>query len=159
MLRQPLSTDDMALKTLTRLLIEQVGGLEAAATYTRVNRSVLSGYQNPHQPHFMPVDVVGRLEHAARRVPITEELARRAGYSLVQPGEVATESVPLLMARFSQEAAELHQAFAEGLADGELCARDDAALEREVTHVLRKATRLLAALHAKRGLSQLPGLP
>ncbi|MFC7611346.1 hypothetical protein [Teichococcus aestuarii] len=158
MLRQPLSTDDMALKTLTRLLIEQVGGLEAAATYTRVNRSVLSGYQNPHQPHFMPVDVVGRLEHAAVAGADHRGTGAPRRLQLVQPGEVATESVPLLMARFSQEAAEL-QAFAEGLADGELCARDDAALEREVTHVLRKATRLLAALHAKRGLSQLPGLP
>ncbi|MFC7611408.1 hypothetical protein [Teichococcus aestuarii] len=158
MLRQPLSTDDMALKTLTRLLIEQVGGLEAAATYTRVNRSVLSGYQNPHQPHFMPVDVVGRLEHAAAGADHRGTGAPRR----LQPGAAGRSGHRERAAAdgtLQPGGGRVAPAFAEGLADGELCARDDAALEREVTHVLRKATRLLAALHAKRGLSQLPGLP
>lgn len=149
-----LSAEDLALKSRARLLIERVGGLDAAAACSRVSRSVLSGYQSPHVCQFMPVDVIARLEQVAEAPLVTEELARRAGYALTRSSSTVRGSVPELLARLGGECAELHAAFAKGIADGELCEVDRAAITQEATHVLRKVSDLLAVLDMRPGSIQ-----
>ncbi|MFC4168417.1 phage regulatory CII family protein [Teichococcus aestuarii] len=157
MAQRPLSTGDLALKTSTRMLIERVGGLAAAASCTRVGTTVLSGYQSPHICQFIALDVLDRLEEVSEASPITELLVQRRGYTLTRLDETASESLPHLVAKLSQEFGEFHQAFAEGLADGVLCAADEAALEREITHVVRKGMRILAALQGHRAQRKIRG--
>ena len=152
-----IAPDDLVLKTLTRVLIERVGGLDAAASCTRVGRSVLSGYQSPHVAQFIPEDVSTRLECVAVAPILTEERARRVGYQLVRADGAVRGNVPQLLAKLGGECAELHAAFAEAISDGHLCATDRAAITREASHVLRKVSDLLAALNEANALDARPG--
>lgn len=80
MTRHTLCSDDLAaLKTATRRLIRAAGGVESAASVSRVQKSSLSDYQNPALPdHFMPIDIVLELERDTGTHPVTQALARLA---------------------------------------------------------------------------------
>ncbi|AYJ85318.1 hypothetical protein D3Y57_04690 (plasmid) [Sphingomonas paeninsulae] len=77
-----------AVKAASKALVRAAGGLEAAAEFSRPNKSVLGEYGRPEGDCFMPVDVVEDLEaitHGQAGHPIvTRHLAARAGYALVK---------------------------------------------------------------------------
>lgn len=72
---------------LAQELIEAVGGLERAASFSRVAKSALSDYERPNVARFMPSDVIEALEKRAGRPVFTEYLARAAGFLLIQMPE------------------------------------------------------------------------
>src|SRR5690348_7812019 len=72
----------MALKAFTRTLIEQAGGLEAAAARTRVGKTQLGEYAAVGEAAFMPIDVVADLEADIGDAPVSRELAKIAGFAL-----------------------------------------------------------------------------
>lgn len=79
----------MSLKAAQRRLIRAAGGLESAASVTRVNKTTLGYYgQIEHEQH-MAADVIGDLEADVGDPIVTRELARLAGYQLVPLGESA----------------------------------------------------------------------
>lgn len=140
---------DRALKTLSRALVEAVGGLDAAAACTRVQRSSLASYYAPNLPAFMPVDVVGRLEEVAEQPLLTAELARRAGYELVPVRPIGRGELAALIARLGAEVAETFATYATAMADGRLTAEERATLAREVADIKRAADAVLGALRAE----------
>jgi hypothetical protein len=73
-----------ALKSALRAVLDDIGGIEAAQTFTRVNRSVLGDYVNRDSAKFAPIDVVIDLEHTGGTPRVTAALARAAGYTLVK---------------------------------------------------------------------------
>lgn len=73
-----------ALKAATRRLVEMAGGLEPASCVTRVRKTQLSDYGNPHAAEsFMPVDVIFDIEASLGEPVITRELARLQGHVLI----------------------------------------------------------------------------
>lgn len=62
-----MTPDTLALKRATAETIKGVGGLEAAADFCRVGKSVLSDNQSPNRADsFIAIDVVADLEPLAR---------------------------------------------------------------------------------------------
>lgn len=146
--------DDLALrglKTAMRALVQRVGGLEAAATVTRVRPSQLASYYDPHQPQqLMPADVVADLEHVAGEPLVTAQLARLAGHMLL-PMSPGFGSEARAIAAVFQETGELGARWASAMDDGQL---DDADRERvlaELGDLQRAAARAMALLTAKKG--------
>ena len=72
-----------ALVTAWRLLIEQAGGIDAAASCTRVKRSSIAAYGAPGTESFVPADVVLDLETLLGVPLVTRALAAASGFSLV----------------------------------------------------------------------------
>lgn len=83
----------LALKAETRRLIKACGGVESAASVTRVDFQTLSRYSRPQEQQFIPVDVIADLEQDCGEPVVTRALADLAGYDLVkresaaEPGE------------------------------------------------------------------------
>lgn len=150
-----LSAADQALKTLTRVLIERVGGLDAAASVLSngegraVRRSQLANYQNRNCDQFMPVDVVGRLEEVAEDVIVTEELARRRGLNLTRSTGSAGACIMTGLASVSRETSDLHTVTMQGLSDGHLSADDLIRIEQELQDLLRVASGLISDIRSR----------
>jgi hypothetical protein len=87
--RQAPEASYIALKSAAHLLIRQLGGLDAAATYTRVGKSALARYYDHNCPDFMPLDVALDLMLAARCMgsdaTVARTLAELLGFQLVRP--------------------------------------------------------------------------
>jgi hypothetical protein len=64
------------LKIATRRLVEEVGGVEPAASLTRVSKTMLASYYDPGSGLYVPVDVVADLEARGNSMPVTTALAR-----------------------------------------------------------------------------------
>lgn len=149
-MRQIDEVDIRSLKTAFRALIQRVGGLDAAATVTRVRASQLAAYYDPHQPQqLMPADVVADLEHVAGEPLVTAQLARLAGHLLL-PMAAGPGSEARAIAAVFQEAGELGARWASAMEDGRL---DDAELEgvqTELADLHRAAGAAMALLQARR---------
>jgi hypothetical protein len=139
-----------ALKTLFRVLVvDKVGGCDAAAACTRPGRSQIASYYDMSSEAFAPVDVVADLEAAAQEPLITAELARRAGYALVPVDAHGNGELPASMAAFGREVAEVFATFAEGMADGTL-SRDEAEnLQRQLLDVIRVGKSAVAVIRRR----------
>lgn len=82
----------LQIKAATRKLIETVGGLAFAEEATRVRKSKLSEYGQPHQEEvFMAADVIADLEAKAGDPVVTRALARISGHCLVALPSVAAD--------------------------------------------------------------------
>jgi hypothetical protein len=148
------SSAEAALKALTRVLLDRVGGLDAAAAVlnsgsTRgVRRSQLANYYNPHCNQFLPIDLLARLEEVVGEPVVTAELARRAGQVLSRPAGMPSPCMMQDLARLAAESADLHRVVAESLSDGQLCDEDLVRIEREATQMHAAAGDTLATVRA-----------
>ncbi|MBP0493047.1 phage regulatory CII family protein [Pararoseomonas indoligenes] len=144
------SSPDLAFKTLVRALVERVGGLDAAAACTRVRRAQLSNYQSLNvDDAFVPVDVIWRLERIAGEPLITQELANRAGYTIVAVEPIAEGELAALLAKVGAESGHVFSAFAEAMADdGQVNAQERGEIARELQDLIRAASRALGHLQA-----------
>lgn len=144
----PPALEDRALKTLFRCLVEEAGGLDAAATCVRVGRSRLAEYYALGGDAFAPVDVVARLEAIVGRPLVTAELARRAGCALEAMAAAAAGRIDVMLARVGAELGQVNAAYASALADGRVCPEDRARLAREANEARAALDALLGALQA-----------
>jgi hypothetical protein len=154
-LAQRAEAEARALKGATRQLIERLGGLEATVAVLRtdggrrVRRSQLSNYQNPNCQQFLPPDLIVRLERVAGAQLVTAELARLHGLALVQPDLGAGQCVVRELAELAAESADVARVFADGLADGRLCAEDLVQIQRETLELHAQSEDVLAAVAAQ----------
>lgn len=139
---------DRAWKVLARGLIDRVGGIDAAASVTRVGRAQLSNYQSIEHDQVMPADVAARLEEIAREPIITSELARRAGYALVPTEPMSPCDLGEVLEKLGKEVGEVFSAFATALADGHTTDDERACIARELQDVIAASHRALAAVQA-----------
>lgn len=144
-IREP-APEARPFKTLTRALIERLGGLDAAAATVRLGRSRLADCQHLHTDVVLPVDVVAKLEAVAGEPLITAELARRAGCVLVPVEPLAEGEDAELMAHIGRETGEAFAAYAEGMRDGRLCPEDRAKVARELGDLHRRVVAMLGRL-------------
>lgn len=75
--------DRLALKTAFRLLVEGVGGVEAAAAVTGSSIGRLSEAYSPHTDRMPRLDHAAALERVSGKRYVTEVMARLCGAALV----------------------------------------------------------------------------
>ena len=72
-----------AVKTAFKNLIADLGGIDAAASCTRIGRSQIANYGMAGNEQFVPVDVLMDLEQVGGFPHVTAALARTQGFVLV----------------------------------------------------------------------------
>lgn len=146
MITQLASVDRAAIKTGFRLSVQDVGGLAAAETVCRLQKSAIAECYDPHRPERMPpIDVVADLEHVGGRVRVTAILARLAGYALVPLPEGQDLPTARLAAMF-QRAAEVGATWARASEDGRLDPDERRAMADEVLQLQAACMQVVAAL-------------
>lgn len=137
------------LKLATAEMIKGVGGLEAAAGFCRVGKSVLHEAQSLNCPdRFVAIDVIADLEPLARDREgwphVTRALCLQMGgvFVPVSHSTVAREDLIGSVGRLAREAADVTQTICGALADGKVEAPEIAAARVQI----EEAMAVLAAL-------------
>lgn len=135
--------ESIGLKLATADMIKGVGGLEAAAGFCRVGKSVLGEAQSVSCPErFVAVDVVADLEPLARDRAgwphVTRALCRQMGgvFVLLPASEPAREDLIGSVGRVSKEAADVVQSVCAMLADGKIEAPEIAASRVQIAEAV-----------------------
>lgn len=140
------------IKTATRMLVRDAGGLELAAKVTRVERATLSRYENPATEFFLPVDVLLDLEAANGEAHVTRYLARAQGHVLIElPKLDGTGAFGEHLGAIAKECGEAIAVVGEALAAGGTITAEEVRelhIRREVQEAIEKLAALDAALGA-----------
>lgn len=137
-----------ALKSATRLLLSDVGGLDASAAATRVQRSQLSDYTARHLEKFLPVDIALDLERAADTPHVTAALARAQGYQLVRIDGRHPHALARELARIGADTARLLALAADALAGSPLADTTRAEMIADLDDLARACIDSMALLRA-----------
>jgi hypothetical protein len=134
----------LGLKTVSRALVQQVGGVEAGAACCRGSKTTLAACYDPHTPdRFLAIDMVLDLERAAADPIVTRYLAAQQGFALVQQAALGGDFISQVV-KLSREYGELSAAFAQAHADGKLSAEDFQGLALEALQVAGLAMSVAA---------------
>lgn len=152
MKRQQLHPEDYrALKTATRLLVQAVGGLEAAASASGAGTSRLAAYYDPNsEDDFAPIWAIADLERVAGRPYVTTVLARLQHHALL-PLPTAQGEVGRAIGQVLCNAGRVGKAAAEFLADGKLDDSERARLADKLAELSRAASLAQAVIAGPRG--------
>lgn len=152
-----MTPERIGLKRATGEMLKGVGGLEAAAGFTRVGRSTLGDYQLLSQvTSFVPLDVVADLEPLARDREgwphVTRALCAHMGGTFVPLPDVpsCTDAMGML-ARQTQEHSDVVTALVAGMADGKLCASDARKITKELDELIAAAAGMRACMQTIAG--------
>lgn len=148
-----MTPEKLALKRAFAETVKGVGGLEAAAGFCRVGKSVLGANQSVNDDEsFAALDVVADLEPLARDRAgwphVTQALCLQMGGTFVAlpDAPVSKEGLLARLAQQAQEQNDLTQTICTGLADGTFCSKDAAKALRDVDDVIRVAAAMRAEL-------------
>ncbi len=134
------------LKAASRLLSNDLGGIDAAAACSRVGRSLWSDYANPASDRYLPVDVAMDAEAIAGAPHVTAALARAQGYELIPVAPRDHGRLGEALAAMSLGVGALFSTVAAAFADGVLTEGERADLRRDLDGVIRLAGEARAAL-------------
>jgi hypothetical protein len=138
------------LKAATRQLVRLAGGVESAASITRVGFPAVARYGNLAEPDcYMPIDIVADLEADTGEPLVTRALAEATGHVLV-PGPAVPAEGDFVghVARIAREAGEVMARLGHALADGRITAAEC----RELKLVDEAGDLVVAAARLKRAL-------
>jgi len=108
--RQLTSEMYTALKAAPRRQVKRSGGLESAASVTRVESSRLGQYQHPQHSRFVPIDVAADLVADSGSTEILQTLAGMANCVLLPLPSENADALAIDFAKFGEETA---QSFAD----------------------------------------------
>jgi hypothetical protein len=133
----------IALKLATSEMIRGVGGLEAAAGFCRVGKSVLGEAQNINcTDRFVAIDVVADLEPLARDREgwphVTRALCLQMGGVFVPVSKEPVSRCDLIgsVGRLAKEAADVTQAICGAVADGDVNSAEIAAARVQIEEAM-----------------------
>lgn len=143
-----LASEEYALLEMAvRRLVKGCGGVEAAASLTRVGKSSIGRYQERGTGECMPIDVVADLEREAGMVPVTQALARLSGRVLLAlPDAAANPAIAAKLAALGKEIAEVFSAGAAALADNRIAPEERRVLLDEIDGAALALAELRASL-------------
>ena len=149
-----MNPENLSLKGATAEMIKGVGGVEAAAGFCRVGKSVLSDNQSINRPEsFVAVDVVAALEPLARERSgwphVTRALCRQMGGVFVPVPEVSDNAGSLLtlLGQQSKENADVGIALCEALAgDNRIDGREASRIRGEIWEAIERYVAMDAVL-------------
>jgi hypothetical protein len=135
-----------AIKTATYATIDGLGGIDAAATVCRYERSALSDAQNHAKPaRTLPVDVVADIERALGNPLITRVLAGLSGHALIPlPKDGGPEAQAI--AQVMSGAASLGADFAAAMSDARITAPERQAIKDRLLSLHATCAQAVAAL-------------
>ncbi len=149
-------TRNPRLKGATRLVIHEIGGLEACAVLTGLSVSQLGRCQNVNEPDFISITNALLLEaQTGVRPHITQAMAALGGHILVPLPPVNATATPwgARLASMVKEVGEALSGFGGSLADdGQVTAAEAARLLPEVDQALSELMALRAELERQTGL-------
>ena len=141
-----------ALKTAFRVLVARVGGVDAAASVTRVGKSAIADYYNLDKPEsFAPADVIADLEAVAREPFVTATLARLSGCRLAGGGEAtapAGRSLTQAVAGVIGQIGAVTSAVGQALLDGQVTPDEAPALIDALSAHVREMEAALTVLRS-----------
>lgn len=111
------------LKAGTRLLISEIGTVDASAEFADKSKSQMHRYQSVTDPDFMTIDTVAVLEGQAGVTPhVTRALAAANHHILVACPALAAKDGPWVrqLGDLAREAGELMSKLGTALADGKI---------------------------------------
>lgn len=138
------------LKTATRNLLCALGGAEAAASGSRVSRSLWGDYGNPNSPRFPPIDVVLDAEAECGRPFVTEAMARLNGYMLVPIVARGEGEVREQLARFAESSGGVMSEGYRALADDVITPEEGEQLIKRFSEIGTLVNDTIALLKNKR---------
>lgn len=148
-----MTPDTLALKAATAEMIKGVGGLEAAAGFCRVGKSVLGDNQSINRADsFVALDVVAALEPLARERSgwphVTRALCQRMGGVFVAVPEAMPAGGVLLelLGQQAKENADVSQSVCAALSDGVVDAKDATAIRTEIWQAIERLVAMDALL-------------
>lgn len=95
------------LKSAFRKILDDVGGIDALAGFTRVGRSQLESYSNRFTPKFVPADVLLDAETIGQTPHVTTAIARAQGYELVRIEARGADRLAIELARIGRDVGDL----------------------------------------------------
>lgn len=147
-----MTPEKIDLKRATQEMIKGVGGLEAAAGFCRVGKSVLGDNQSVSKDEsYIALDVIADLEPLARDRDgwphVTRALCRQMGgvFVAVPEGRATGANLMGMLARKVQEGADVSSALCEALRDGVVVPAE----ARKVRGEIKDLMELLAAMDAE----------
>lgn len=147
-----MTPEKLDLKRATQEMIRGVGGLEAAAGFCRVGKSVLGDNQSISKPEsFVALDVVEDLEPLARDRDgwphVTRAMCRHMGgvFVAIPEGRATGADLMGMLARKVKEGADVSSSLCEALRDGEVKPEE----ARKVRGEIMELMELLAAMDAE----------
>jgi hypothetical protein len=148
-----MTPEALDLKRATGELIKGVGGLEAAAEFCRVGKSVLGDNQSPNRPDsFIALDVIADLEPLARERSgwphVTSALCRRMGGTFVALPErpATTTDIFGLLAALSKKMADTTGLICKAMSDGCMDRDEALAVHSEVDAQIAVAAEMRSLL-------------
>lgn len=136
-----------ALKTAAKLLVHEVGQLDAAASCCRLGRSQIAECCDPNKPdRWLPLDVIADLEKVAGRPIVTAVLARLAHHLLMPQPDAAAGHFDAAVGRALTASSCAATRFIEAKADGKVTPEEAA----EFAGLAHETIRLwqVALIHA-----------
>lgn len=146
---QTVNLDDAknAVKTGWKLLVDELGGVDATASACGVSRSLVSEYGNRNGERFAPAHTILAGERVAGTPHVTSAMARALGYELVLV-EVPRAQTELakVAAELGRDVSALFATIAEALQNPDALTTDVADLMREAGDVYRVTAEILTVL-------------
>lgn len=149
--RQLPRADYLALKAATRALVETAGGARSAASRVRdgIDAARLSRYGSPHEPLFMPLDIIADLEAETGEPAIARALAELAGCDLVRRATAAPRGqIAQNFAAIAAEAGDVFKVTGAALGDGAITAAEARTMRHEGIELARAVAQFLADVDA-----------
>ncbi|MFT8463158.1 phage regulatory CII family protein [Acetobacter persici] len=134
------------LKTATKQAVEHVGGIDAAATISRVGRTQFSDYSNRQRDGMVPVDVALDLDHCAEKPLILAAMAHALGYVLI-PQHVGVGDFGHDMGEFAVTSGEVLSTAVRILSDGRIDPHEADEIAPKLAHAKHIVERALACIH------------
>lgn len=135
------------LKTAWKLLVDDLGGVEATAAVTRVSsKGRISEYGALHTDRFPAIDVVLDAEHVAGEPRVTAALARALGYALTPVEPRGAGDLSVLLAELGRDVASLFADAATALRHTDLTDEERMRLARDLDEVSCAAAEARARL-------------
>ena len=145
--------EKLNLKRATGEMIKGVGGLETAATFCRVGKSILGDNQSVNKPEsFVALDVIADLEPLARDRDgwphVTRTLAATMGFVLVKLPDAPASNADMLtlVGRHAKESADVSQSVCMALSDGSVSRREAGNIRTEIRHQMEVLAAMDAAM-------------
>lgn len=138
------------IKAAQRDLIERCGGIMRVVEKSGYSKSEVGRWNNASEPDLMPVGAIAVLERDCGQALVTAVLAETNGRRLSDPEAERAAEVGVLVshAEVMRQSAELANAIAMAIADGQVTSSEAQTVDRVASGLERAASDLRASLAA-----------
>jgi hypothetical protein len=138
-----------ALTSAFKAVLDDVGGIDAMASFTRVKRSAIGDYSNRFVGKFVPVDVVLDAETIGQVPRVTAALARAQGYELVRFETRSADKLAVELARIGRDCGDLFANATSLLGGGKVSDKQRLAMIADLDDLGRAAREAVSLLSRK----------